>query len=133
MWFKKNKWKFLIFLSFSFCAIPKIINSKISKSFLLLQIYTAGITPKLKKDNKQAGTKTMGNWNGFIKNKLSDVSKFLILNHTQNPQFIVTLTETLTAVVSQEIKITKNGLGQKLNGWNMEIVTRITSYSIHGL
>ena len=43
-WIKKNKRKFPRFPSFRFCSIPKIENSEISESVLLLQILTVVVT-----------------------------------------------------------------------------------------
>ena len=48
MWFNKKKKQFPRFPSFRFCPIPKIENSEISESFLLLQFLVVYETQNLK-------------------------------------------------------------------------------------
>ena len=58
-WIKKNKRKFPRFPSFRFCSIPKIENSEISESVLLLQIMTV-IVIKIQK--RQKWTEAKAEW-----------------------------------------------------------------------
>ena len=51
MWSKK-KYQFSRFPSFQFCPIPKIKNSEISESFLLLKFLVLNETQNLKTDSK---------------------------------------------------------------------------------
>ena len=50
MWFNKKKYHFPRFPSFRFCPIPKIENSEILESFLLLKFLLEYETQNLKTD-----------------------------------------------------------------------------------
>ena len=56
MWSKK-KYQFSRFPSFQFCPIPKIKNSEISESFLLLKFLVLNETQNLKTDSKMTKKK----------------------------------------------------------------------------
>ena len=50
MWFNKKKYQFPRFPSLRFCPIPKIENSEISESFLLLKFLVVYEIQNLKTD-----------------------------------------------------------------------------------
>ena len=50
MWFSKKKFQFPKIPSFRFCPIPKIENSEISETFLLLKFLVVYETQNLKTD-----------------------------------------------------------------------------------
>ena len=57
MWFEKKKCQFPIYPSYRFCPIPKIENSEISESFLLLKFLVLYETQNLKTDWKMTPKK----------------------------------------------------------------------------
>ena len=54
----EEKRKFPMFPSFRFCPIPKIENSEISESFVLLQIFDSSCNLRCKNHKKLSETKS---------------------------------------------------------------------------
>ena len=80
-----KKIKFPKFLSFRFCSIPKIENSKISKICLFFQILTVIITQDLKTTKIWTEQKTESfPYKLKQKIKISEIFEFLILPYTQD-------------------------------------------------
>ena len=86
MWFEKKKCQFLRFTSFQFYPVPKIENSEISESFLLLKVLVVYETQSLKTDWKMIQKKKSYIYDVVWEAKMpiSEVSKFLILPCTWN-------------------------------------------------
>ena len=87
MWFEKKKCQFPIYPSYRFCPIPKIENSEISESFLLLKFLTVlHETQNLKTDWKMTQNKKRYLYDVVWEEKIpnSEDSKFLILPYTWN-------------------------------------------------